>query len=209
MRCGAGGVVGWLITGFDLDNYSWQYDHAMTQLNQTDIVRALEDLSNRLGKKGVRGEICLFGGTAMILAFQARQSTRDIDAVFAPTSVIRDLVAEIGREQGYADGWFNDGVKGFLSSQHDVTAANLPQFEHLQVVMPVPEYLFAMKCMAARVGMGDQDGADCSFLAKHLGLNTAKDAFWLVEKYYPVGQIQPRTQYFIESMFEKLSGDKT
>ena len=70
-------------------------------LNQTDILHALEELSFRLGKRGVRGEVCLFGGTVMILAFQSRQSTKDIDAVFAPTSVIRELVAEIGRQNGY------------------------------------------------------------------------------------------------------------
>lgn len=174
----------------------------MKPLNQTDILKALEDLSTRLGKRGVRGEVCLFGGTAMILAFQARQSTKGIDAVFAPTSVIRELVAEIGQEHGYANGWFNDGVKGFLSAQHDVTAANLPQFEHLQVVMPVPEYLFAMKCMAARVGIGENDEEDCRFLANHLNMTTAAQAFGLVERYYPAGQIQPRTQYFVESLFE-------
>jgi hypothetical protein len=181
----------------------------MKPLDQTDILQALEELSTRLGKRGVRGEVCLFGGTAMILAFQTRQSTKDIDAVFAPTSVIREVVAEIGRERGYTVGWFNDGVKGFLSARHEVTAANLPQFVNLQVVMPVPEYLFAMKCMAARVGLGDQDGADCRFLVRHLGLESSVDAFRLVERYYPMGQIQPRTQYFIETLFEKTSGGKS
>jgi hypothetical protein len=175
----------------------------MNQLNEKIIIQALAELSKRLEQRGVRGEVCLFGGTAMILAFHARQSTRDVDAVFAPTSIIRDVVAEIGRENGYIEGWFNDGVKGFLSARHEVTAAGLPQFSHLHVMMPVPEYLLAMKCMAARVGMGDRDDEDGRFLVSFLGLKTADSALELVQRYYTVGQIQPRTQYFVESLFEK------
>jgi len=38
------------------------------------------------------------------------------------------------------------------SSRHETTAGNLPQFPHLRLTMPVPEYLLAMKCMAARIG---------------------------------------------------------
>ena len=37
-------------------------------------------------------------------------------------------------------------------NRHETTAAGLPQFAHLRLTMPVPEYLLAMKCMAARIG---------------------------------------------------------
>ncbi len=176
----------------------------MESLSQQQIMTALEELSSRLGKHGVRGEICIFGGAAMILAFQSRQSTRDIDAVFAPTKMVRQLAEEIGRENGYAEGWFNDGVKGFLSSHHKITAAGLPQFDYLQVTMPVPEYLFAMKCMASRVGLeGSQDEADARFLIRHMGITNKEEAFNLLELYYPSSIIPPRVKYFIESLFEQ------
>ena len=61
-----------------------------------------------------------------------------------------DQSAEIGRERGYQEGWFNDGVKGFVSERGEFTQANLPQFSNLRVMMPVPSYLLAMKCLAAR-----------------------------------------------------------
>ena len=175
----------------------------MNNLDRERIITALGELSRRLGEQGVRGEICVFGGSAMILAFQSRQSTRDIDAIFAPTAMVRQIAEEIGRDNGYAEGWFNDGVKGFVSERHETTAAGLPQFEHLQVTMPVPEYLFAMKCMASRVGMeGGQDEADARFLIRRMGLAGQEDALRLVETYYPVAAIPPRVQYFIESLFE-------
>lgn len=139
----------------------------------------------------------------MVLAFHARQSTKDIDAIFAPTTRIREIALEMARERDWDQGWFNDGVKGFISTNHQTTSVGLPQFANLNVTIPIPEYLFAMKCMAARVGLAEnQDFADALLLKNHLKLSTVKEAFELLELYYPKKQIPPRSQYFIESIFE-------
>ena len=53
-------------------------------LTREAILRALGSLSDELGKQGVTGELCLFGGTVMVLAFTARLSTKDVDALFQP-----------------------------------------------------------------------------------------------------------------------------
>jgi hypothetical protein len=49
-------------------------------LTREAILRALSSLSEELGKQNVTGELCLFGGTVMVLAFTARLSTKDVDA---------------------------------------------------------------------------------------------------------------------------------
>jgi hypothetical protein len=97
-------------------------------LTREAIMAALQALSDELGKRGVSGEICLFGGTAMVLAFSARVATRDVDAIFQPTRLVREIAREIAEDQGLPATWLNDGVKGFVSTQHEVTAGNLPQF---------------------------------------------------------------------------------
>ena len=53
-------------------------------LDRETIILALRRLSELLRERGVQGEICLFGGTAMVLAFNARERTKDVDAVFHP-----------------------------------------------------------------------------------------------------------------------------
>jgi hypothetical protein len=179
--------------------------HGSTLTRET-ILRALQMLSDGLGKQGVTGEVCIFGGTVMVLAFTARLATKDVDALFQPAQAIRELARRIADEQDLPANWLNDGVKGFLSTRHETTAGNLPQFPHLRLTMPVPEYLLAMKCMAARIGgTTDEptDVADITFLIRHLKLNSAKEVLDLVGLYYPANRIPVRTQYLVEGLFEE------
>jgi hypothetical protein len=72
--------------------------------------------------------------------------------------------------------------------------------------MPVPEYLLAMKCMAARLGgtAGEpSDVSDIVFLIRHLELKSAKAVLDLVGQYYPANQIPVKTQYLVEGLFEE------
>src|SRR6266542_3694940 len=161
-------------------------------LTREQILAALRALSDELGKQGVTGEVCLFGGTVMVLAFTARLTTKDVDALFQPTRIIRELARRIATEQRLPADWLNDGVKGFVSARHETTAGNLPQFPRLRLTMPVPEYLLAMKCMAARLGgtTGEPtDIPDIVFLIGQLGLRSAREVLDIVGQYYPANRI--------------------
>lgn len=175
-------------------------------LTREAILRALGSLSDELGRQNVTGEVCLFGGTVMVLAFTARLATKDVDALFQPTPLIRDIAKRIGEEQSLPTDWLNDGVKGFVSARHETTAGNLPQFPHLRLTMPVPEYLLAMKCMAARLGgtTGEaSDVPDIVFLIRHLRLQSASAVLDIVGQYYPANRIPVKTQYLVEGLFEE------
>jgi len=173
-------------------------------LTRQSILKALGELSEALGKAGVTGEVCVFGGTAMVLAFSARLTTRDVDALFQPSPMVREIAERIADAHKLPRDWLNDGVKGFVSARHETTQGNLPQFPHLRLTMPVPEYLLAMKCMAARIGgtSGEHsDVADIVFLIRYLKLKTARSVLDIVAGYYPANQIPVKTQYLIEGLF--------
>ncbi len=175
-------------------------------LTRETILRGLQALSDALGTQGVTGEVCLFGGTVMVLAFNARLSTKDVDALFQPAQTIRAIASRIADEQHLPADWLNDGVKGFVSARHETTAENLPQFAHLRVTMPVPEYLLAMKCMAARIGgtsSEPSDVADIVFLIRYLKLPSAQAVLTCVSEYYPANRISPKTQYLVEGLFDE------
>ena len=53
-------------------------------LEKGDIVRLCRHLNNELITEEVIGELYLVGGAVMCLVFEARQSTKDVDAYFNP-----------------------------------------------------------------------------------------------------------------------------
>lgn len=175
-------------------------------LAREGILRALGSLSEELGKQGIIGELCLFDGTVMVLAFTARLSTKDVDALFQPAQSIREIARHIAAEQQLPEGWLNDGVKDFISTRHETTTGHLPQFPHLRLTMPVPEYLLAMKCMAARLGgtTGEaSDIPDIVFLIRHLQFKSAQAVLEIVAQYYPENRIPVKTHYLVEGLFEE------
>jgi hypothetical protein len=74
--------------------------------------------------------------------------------------------------------------------------------------MPVPEYLLAMKCMAARLGSTTGEASDVPdilFLIRHLRLGSAAAVLEIVGQYYPANRIPVKTQYLVEGLFEEGS----
>ncbi len=167
-------------------------------MNAVEIESYLSELNDELALKNIKGEISLFGGAVMVLAFNARIATKDVDAIFQPTLEIRAAAKLIAERHGLNENWLNDGVKGFVVEHSRKILFSLT---NLTVFIPESDYLLAMKALAARVGTEDE--GDVVTLVEALRLENPADVFSIVEKYYPKNQIPPRTQYFIEGLFDK------
>ena len=177
------------------------------KLDRTTIESALSLLSEKLKAEGVTGEVCIFGGAAMVLAFDAREATRDVDAVFRPAESVRRAAESVARELSLPENWLNDGVKGFVSANQDFVNTGMPKdFPNLRVLRPSAAYLLAMKCMAARVAGYDTGGDrdDVIFLARHLGLTGAEQALEIVARYYPPERISAKTRFFVEEVIGEM-----
>ena len=83
-------------------------------LTKKKIETCLKALNEKLKAEDIKGELCLYGGAVMCLAYNVRPMTKDVDAIFEPTKKIRDAAHEIARELRVPNDWLNDGVKGFL-----------------------------------------------------------------------------------------------
>lgn len=162
---------------------------------QAQIEAYLRELNGHLRERGVRGEICLYGGAVMCLVYNVRASTKDVDAVFVPAGAIRQAAQAIAERHQLRPDWLNDAVKGFIV-QHE--RQRFLSLDHLDVFVPDAEYLLAMKCLAARVDTTDAE--DIRFLVKRLGLSEPEEVFRIIEAYYPHRQIRPATRFFVEEL---------
>ena len=57
----------------------------MQLLGKAELSAALHALDEELERANVRAEIFIVDGAAMAIAYDARRSTIDVDAVFAPS----------------------------------------------------------------------------------------------------------------------------
>jgi hypothetical protein len=179
--------------------------------NRASLERALDELGRRAHAEGKTIEIAIYGGSALMLMFDWRVATRDVDAVFeADRTVVRRLAREMALEYGWDEGWLNDGVKGFLSAaDNDVDAKRLFRTypsgakPGLRVMVANPRYLFAMKCRAMRIGgvESSADVEDIRSLGREIGVATAAEAIDLVTAFYPGHRLTPKVQFGLEEIF--------
>ena len=170
-------------------------------LTKTEIRRLLELLDAELATEDVQGEVYLVGGAVMCLALDAREATRDVDAFFRPTRLVREAAARVASRAGVPDSWLNDAVKSYLGSR----GAYDPYLElpHLKVFVAQPAYLLAMKCVAMRLGEEFHDLDDVRYLLRYLNVATLEEALAIVLRYFDEKQVPPKTRLALE---ELLSG---
>jgi hypothetical protein len=181
------------------------------------LEHALAELGRRAFAAGRTVEIVIYGGSALLLTLNRQVNTGDVDAVFEGNKdFIKRIAADMAEDFGWDENWLNDGVKGWLSNRDadpDVKALfkTYPSEDRpgLRVYTARPEYLFAMKCRAMRVGgiETNSDIDDIRLLARAIGLNNSQDALKLVEKFYPQNMLQPKTRLGLEEIFSNLDVD--
>ena len=187
------------------------------EFSRDSLLTAFQELGQAAWEEGATVEIAVYGGSALMLVFDWRIATKDVDGVFErDRERVRRLAARVAEVHGWPDDWLNDGVKGFLSvrdqeigMQHllgEFPSANEPG---LRVFVPRPEYLFAMKCRAMRLGGVDEnrDIEDIRRLAAEIGLTNLDEALAMVASFYPRAQLQPKVQFGLEEIFSRIVDD--
>lgn len=173
----------------------------MAPLTQTDSHRLFALLNEELRDSGTEGELFLVGGAVMCLAYAARPSTQDVDAVFRPSAQVREAAARVGVRAGLNQDWLNDGVKGFASAYGDFSP--FLELDHLRVMVAQPAYLLAMKCLALRIGAEFHDEEDIRYLLRHLDIRTYEAAVNVIKKYYPLDRFPQKTLYALAELLPK------
>lgn len=166
-------------------------------LDRTAIEDAFRRLGERLARRGVVADLYVFGGAAMALAYDARRSTRDIDAVFQPHGVVLDEARAVADELGLPHWWLNEQASAYVAPGGDAAAPRVFDHPGLRVSAASPEHLLAMKVLAAR----RRDADDIRFLIERLNLTTVEEVLALCAEVFPDEEVPARARLVLEDAF--------
>lgn len=176
----------------------------MKGLGKTDVLNAIRRLGELALTEETEVELCIYGGCAMMLAFDRRAITKDIDAVFKPREKVLEWAAIVAREQNLPEDWLNDDVKQFLAPIG--AARSLPiELQGVRITMPTASYLLAMKALAARRALpgyaGDEE--DLRFLIRKLEIRNPQDVQQHIDRYYPDDVLKPAAEALIARIIKE------
>ena len=135
----------------------------------------------------------------MCLAFQARDSTKDLDATrFKPSKAIREAALRVADKEGVPDQWLNDAVKNYVSQNGSYSS--FLELSNLRVFCADAKYMLAMKCLAMRMGEGYRDEDDVRYLLRHLGIESYDEAREVIDKYYPLEEFSSAALAALEEL---------
>lgn len=122
---------------------------------KTDIENYLKELGKELKKRG-RGtpmEIILVGGASILVNYDFRVSSYDIDAYYAKASIMKECINAVGDKFGLPNGWVNDDFMKTSSFTPKIIEYSkyYKKYSSVLTVRTVrAEYLVAMKLVSGR-----------------------------------------------------------
>ena len=158
----------------------------MTGITKDLLLKALTRMGELAHEQGVKLEVCLYGGAVMMLSYNTRQITKDVDAVIQPSEFGWRLARQVGEELGLPDAWMNDDVKVYAVPSGQTRL--LPwEADGIALTAPTAGYMLAMKALACRQPLpgfqGDLD--DLRFLIRKMGVKSVNAIQGQIDKYYP------------------------
>lgn len=177
----------------------------------TKMTEALDRLALEVVRRGVKLDIAVYGGSALMLASNFRYASEDVDARLVTGDFpewLKEAVARIGAELGMEEDWLNDHVLFHLSriatdAEDHVFFGTFPrgsQVIGLRILVPTAEYMLALKLKAMRVAdptKGRQETADIVNLMKVVGCSSPEHAIEILGKFFPMSAQSPEKQLFL------------
>lgn len=178
------------------------------RLKRAEILRALRRLGELCADQESRVEIAIYGGTVMMMAYDCRAATKDVDAIFRPPEVVEPLIAQVAREYKLPEDWMNSGVKEFTAKHEERIVFAELQVPGLMITRPSARYLLAMKCLAGRLPTPFRSGdlADLRFLLRELKIEAVEQVDGIVGEFYGRTTWEPAKRWLVEQLIREVRG---
>lgn len=176
----------------------------MKTLTLADMQLAFDIMGKFLRDRKTLGEIAVYGGSAILLQFDWRVGTQDVDAVIVSDGnhgIVRQAADFAAQTLGLERSWLSEAVAQYASASAktgDLTFVGLyPEagVPGLRVSAARPEYLLAMKVSALqRATAQDRDFSDLVRLAGAIGAETQEQIEAVYRDFFPDQALSPRSR---------------
>jgi|TARA_B110000037_G_scaffold213074_1_gene267038 hypothetical protein len=176
-----------------------------SELDNEWIQKALRRLGELGIAAGIQIELNIYGGSAMILAYQIGRRTKDVDAIFTPREEVLKLSKQVAVELSLDESWLNDEVKVFVAPFEQKRLLPL-EFEGLRIQVPTANYLLTMKALAARRPAPGYPGdhSDLVFLIRKLEIHSVKEIQETIDKHFPDDVLPTDKAIYLEEIIEEV-----
>ncbi len=178
----------------------------MKWLDGNSLREALLHLGKAALEEGLELEICLYGGSAMLLAYDSRAATKDVDAVINPVDAGKRLAAKVAKDLKLHEDWLNDDVRQFLSPNPSEGRRKLSiEIPGLKIFVATANYLLAMKAIACRRPLPGYRGdhADLIFLIKKIGIQNVDEIQERIDQFFHDEAISEEKREVLEGLIEE------
>ncbi len=175
-------------------------------MTKLELEKAFNRLGQLLRERGVTGEIAVFGGAAIVLGFDFRSATQDVDAMITQGhGEVVKAQEVVATELQLPPNWLNEQGTSYLSKHKDFelfrTYPSECQFG-LRVLTANGRYLLAMRLLSLR--HFGHDVQDIVRLSRQLRITTDEDLLQLLRQYYPDEQLAPEKVAEIRSIAREI-----
>lgn len=179
----------------------------MKNLDRSSLILALKELGKHALEESVELEICIYGGSAMLLAYDSRNATKDIDAICKPREIAKSLASKVARKLDLHEDWLNDQVIQFLGpapfqGRHELNL-DIPG---LKIFVATSNHLLAMKALACRDPLPGYQGdhEDLVSLIRKIGIHSVEEIQERVDQHFPDEVITPRNKETLETLIKEV-----
>lgn len=163
----------------------------------------LDVLNERLGENKLNLSINIYGGTVMMISYDVRPATKDIDAIFETSPQIETILTDIAETYGLAEDWINQDIKEPLKYTKKENLKEIYIYNHLKIFAPSPEQMLAMKIMSSRAEPF-RDFSDAEYLIEFLGLQKLEQVIDIFDRYFGRKFLRDRQKTFLNYVGKDL-----
>lgn len=178
----------------------------MAEMSRDDMAIYLAEVNDRLAKADEQGEIVMIGGAVVSLVHGARESTKDMDAAFAPKELMREIIEDVAEKYEIESDWLNNAAESYMTPE--MNYETFYEYSNLTIYNMDDESMLALKLSSARGEEDSHDLADSVYFMGELKIESVEQALDIVEKYIPQERLTPKVEYFTREAFEKYQDEK-